>query len=183
MHFARTGRFYFVRHGQTDANKQGLMCGRGWNIELNEAGIDQAKAARDLLNAENDLGTFYVSSMIRTRQTAQILNEHLNLPVSHLQDLEEWDVGEWDRRLWADVKDKFLSGVEPPGGESRSQFRDRVIAVLSQCAESVAPAILVSHGGVWQVIQQYLGIEPIKAENGVVIACTYQSGRWQARML
>jgi broad specificity phosphatase PhoE len=176
-------RFYFVRHGQTDANRQGLMCGRRWNIELNETGIAQAQVARNLLAREPDLGTMHVSSMIRTRQTAKILNEPLNLPITFHEALEEWDVGEWDRCLWLDVKDKFLSDGEPPGGEMRREFQKRVMSVLTRCEKSDSNAVLVGHGGVWGVIQQSLKIEPIRAENGMIISCIRRSSGWEAKQL
>jgi broad specificity phosphatase PhoE len=176
-------RFYFVRHGQTDANQQGLMCGRGWNIELNATGVAQARLARDLLSKERDLGAMRVSSLIRARQTAQILNERLNLPVTYHQDLEEWDVGDWDRRLWLEVKDQFLSDGEPPGGESRREFRERVMRVLAEGAPSESGPILVAHGGVWGVIQQLLEIDPVRAENGAVISCVRRTNGWNAKLL
>jgi broad specificity phosphatase PhoE len=124
-----------------------------------------------------------VSSMIRARQTAQILNEPLNLPVTYHENLEEWDVGERDNRLWLDVKDKFLSDGEPPGGEMRCEFRKRVVGVLVDCDRSKSSAILVGHSGVWGVIQQSLKIDPIRAENGTVICCLLRPGGWEAALL
>jgi broad specificity phosphatase PhoE len=157
--------FYFVRHGETDANNQGLMCGRLWNIELNKTGIAHAKEAGELLARESSLGAIWASSMIRARQTAEILNERLGLPITFYEDLEEWNVGEWDRIRWADIKAEFLGAGEPPGGESRKEFRDRVERVLTRCIQSPEVIVLVSHGGVWFVIQQILGIRPPLAAN------------------
>ena len=41
-------KFYIVRHGQTDYNKEHKIQGR-LNIPLNEAGIEQAKNVADSL--------------------------------------------------------------------------------------------------------------------------------------
>lgn len=35
-------KIYLVRHGETDANKNGIMQGQSQNLQLNETGIRQA---------------------------------------------------------------------------------------------------------------------------------------------
>ena len=43
---------YFIRHGETDYNRQGRVQGH-LNIPLNEKGISQAKALRDSIDRDS----------------------------------------------------------------------------------------------------------------------------------
>lgn len=72
--------FYFVRHGQTDWNKTyQTLCDRD-DIALNTTGIDQANAAGKILK-NIFLTEIYTSPLHRAIQTAQIINNYLNLPL------------------------------------------------------------------------------------------------------
>ena len=69
---------YFVRHGQTDDNKNGIAQG---NKPLNETGISQAKETAEMLkNLRFDI--CYCSPLERTKQTMQeIVKFHEKLDV------------------------------------------------------------------------------------------------------
>ena len=62
---------YFIRHGETDWNRQGLI--QGWiDIALNDTGHMQARAIGKALAALPELASgfrFIVSPLERTRQT------------------------------------------------------------------------------------------------------------------
>ncbi len=74
-----TKTFYFIRHGQTDANAQGLMCGGDWDISLNEVGLSQAAGlSNKILQVTPAIEELRVSPMLRTKQTAENLNSILN---------------------------------------------------------------------------------------------------------
>ena len=42
-------KIYLVRHGETDANKNGIMQGQNQNLQLNETGIRQATNLKNKL--------------------------------------------------------------------------------------------------------------------------------------
>ena len=83
-------KVYVVRHGQTELNKQKLITG---NMEdtLTPLGQEQAQATTLLL--PTTLKRIYCSSLERTKQTAKILNEKLQLPITFHNELKEVNFG------------------------------------------------------------------------------------------
>lgn len=161
-----TQTFYFARHGQTDANIQAVMCGGEWDIELNQTGIAQAKAAQQLLgNTEHNIRTICVSPMKRALKTAHILNEVLSVPVAVLDELREWEVGEWSKKPYHQVPNLFLGSDNPPGGETRDEFHERIRRGLVASVKNEGPVLIVSHGCVWHVITKLLNLPGGLIEN------------------
>jgi probable phosphoglycerate mutase len=61
-------RFYFLRHGQTDWNREGRYQGTS-NVPLNATGIAQARAAAELL-ARVKVDRIIASPLFRALKTA-----------------------------------------------------------------------------------------------------------------
>jgi probable phosphoglycerate mutase len=75
-------RVYFVRHGESVGNKEGLH--QTTDTPLSEKGITQAlRVAERLRKFKIDL--IFASPSVRTRQTAEIIAQSLKVP------LEAWD--------------------------------------------------------------------------------------------
>ena len=143
-----------VRHGQTDANRAGLLLGRA-DPPLNERGRRQAAATAASL-AQEVAPTVLVSPLQRTRETARLIGDATGAPVTVDARLVELDYGEWDERRVADLP---LETVErwrsdptfaPPGGESLADLRRRVAPVAAEAFEAFEQAddrtvIVVSH--------------------------------------
>lgn len=66
-------RIYLLRHGQTDWNARGLMQGGGFDIPLNDNGLEQARCAAEALSGVN-LDAVASSHLIRAVQTADVLH-------------------------------------------------------------------------------------------------------------
>ena len=65
-------KIYLVRHGETDANKNGILQGQGLNYQLNDTGVRQAtKLKNELRNVNFDL--CFTSPLIRAWSTAMII--------------------------------------------------------------------------------------------------------------
>lgn len=162
-------KFYFIRHGQTDANFMQLMSGGGWDIELNSTGIAQAKKAAEKVSEHlSDVKVICVSPMIRARQTAEILNESLKLPMVVIEELKEWLVGDWERAPWGSIPDPFKEGNDPPNGESRVEFERRVELGLRMCLQNRGPILIVAHGGVLHGMATPLGFDRLIIDNCVL---------------
>jgi 2,3-bisphosphoglycerate-dependent phosphoglycerate mutase len=108
-------RFLYLRHGQSEANQRGLMCGRRCNSRLTEVGREQARLAAGILGRTCIVGSICASA----QETAQIVNTVLSVPIIAIEELAEWDVGAWDHQPFTSVRDEFLD-ADPPGGETRA---------------------------------------------------------------
>ncbi len=161
--------FYFIRHGQTDANLQCLMSGGGWDIPINETGVKQAtKAAGGPLKDLKDIKVICTSPMLRARQTTEILNKNLGLPVVVIEELREWIVGDWEKQPWGSIPDPFVGGNDPPNGESRIEFEQRVELGLKKSLQNHGPILIVAHGGVLHGLATPLGFQNVIIDNCVL---------------
>ena len=175
--------FLYLRHGQSEANLRGLMCGRRCDSPLTDLGREQARLAATILRRTCLVGSICVSPQDRAQETARIVNAVLSVPVITIDEFAEWDVGSWDRQPFVSVREEFLSKADPPGGETRSALVLRVQAALKRCADAQQPALIVSHGGVWMALQQILGLEPGRSENGVPYKLQRKANQWHIERL
>ncbi len=82
----RPRRFYFVRHGETRLNAQGIRQGEGGG--LSERGRGQADRAGAYL-AHFPITLILASPFERTKETAELINAHLVVPVRYSRLLAE----------------------------------------------------------------------------------------------
>lgn len=158
---------YFVRHGQTDWNKQGLLQGQS-DIPLNEEGIAQAKQVGEWLK-EIPIDKVYCSPLKRTRETANwiiadrglVVSEDERLLERHFGELEGSHKSEWDfQSFWVlDTQAKY-------GMESVEDLFERVYRFLDMIQEEAIDhnILLVAHGGVSIPFQCYFNEEYKKKE-------------------
>jgi broad specificity phosphatase PhoE len=153
-------KFYFVRHGQTDANLSNLAAGSGWDIELNATGLAQAKAFAEGERIEicRDVKTICVSPMARARQTAEAINEILQAPIVIIDELKEWYLGDWEKGPWSDLPSLYHPDTNPPNGESQIEFGTRIAAGLAAALAHPGPIMIVAHGGVWHAVSRILSL-------------------------
>jgi len=96
---------YFVRHGQTEWNAIRRMQGQ-WNSDLSELGRAQADINGKFLK---QIGIDYLvaSPLDRTRQTAEIITDHLQIEFGVDDRIKEWDCGDWSGEMWDDLQQKW----------------------------------------------------------------------------
>ena len=141
----------FVRHGQTDANRNGVLLGR-LDPPLNDAGREQAAvvAARVALLEPARIVT---SPLVRAMETARIVAVACGLDVAVDNRLIEVDYGEYDGlplgELPSDLVWKWRNDADfaPPGGESLATVGKRMGEYTSEVLDSLAegPCVAVSH--------------------------------------
>ena len=154
---------YYVRHGETDFNRQGRLQGRR-DTPLNARGRQQAAEcgvllrdlfARDPRKAQDFK---YVSSPLRrASETMEILRATLGLQVHDYEidaRLIEIAYGEWEGLTLQEIEMRnasVLSARErdkwdfaPPGGESYRELADRVGSWYSSLT---ADTVVAAHGG------------------------------------
>lgn len=82
---------YFVRHGETDYNLEGIVQGQ-LDIPLNNKGIHQAHELKNKLKVL-DIDVIFSSPLLRAKQTAQIIHENLNVEIKYDERLKEFFAG------------------------------------------------------------------------------------------
>src|SRR5580698_3059326 len=97
--------FVFIRHGQTDWNLKNMLQGHT-DIPLNGTGHAQAYNAVSILSGKG-ISRIVSSPLIRAHKTAEIINEHLRVPLHILDGLKERSVGV----LEGTVKDKSMDAT------------------------------------------------------------------------
>lgn len=151
---------YLVRHGKDDETVRGGWC----DAELCPEGVAQV---RELSGRIGNLliDRIFSSDLVRTRQTAEILNEGLNVDIICLPQFREVNNG-----LLAGMKNDaalvqypglFWSALgweeQYPGGESPREFYERISGAWYAFKKDVKDlpydVMLVTHGGVMNVIQ------------------------------
>lgn len=173
--------FYFVRHAQTDANAKEIMCGGDGDIPLNEVGISQVDKARYRFETgAAEVSKIFVSPMIRTKMTADILNQNRKLPIEIVEGLREWRVGEWEGHKYSELPDIMDISVEPPKGESRKTFSERVITSVFEALEKSGDdtILFVSHGGAAHVLFYYLGVDCSIVDNASITKVSFENDKW-----
>lgn len=138
---------YFMRHGESEANIRGVLCGSRTNPSLSECGVTQVQeAARSIPFVK---GVIISSPLKRARETAEIIikaNPDFSLEI--WDELVEQDYGDWENRRFMEIKESFLSGVNPPNGETSDHFKERMKSLSQKMKTLSLNAIFVSHGGV-----------------------------------
>lgn len=162
--------FYFIRHGETDWNRNHIWMGHT-DIPLNPLGIEQAKkAVRSLKNEQ--IGHIVTSPLVRASQTAEIIASYLKKPLAVIDGLKECGWGKKEGQPLDDgaTFQKWLKGQAHEGSERREAFEARVMRSISEALEKKpGPVLIVSHGGVYCAAGRVLGWPFVKLKNGVPI--------------
>lgn len=159
----------YCRHGITDANKNDLVCGQRWDIELNEDGKSMALSlGQEIRSRFPDFSGHIVSSpLIRAQQTAYMISIALkDVPVIVEQNLAEWDMGDWERRPFQEIEVCYNSGENPPNGESKTIFSTRVKSTYLNLLERYQNLIIVGHGEFWIELSKLVLEKPSEIKNG-----------------
>jgi uncharacterized phosphatase len=136
-----------VRHGETDWNALGKLQGQT-DIPLNITGIQQAQECRELLKKTN-WDVIITSPLKRARQTAEIINRDLNVPLIEMSDLMERGFGDAEGMNLEERLSSFPNG-DYSNQEDNGIFTKRVMAGIDQINDrfSGGKVLIVSHGAV-----------------------------------
>ena len=112
-------RFYVTRHGQTAWNVENIVCG-STDLPLNETGEAQARETAALLQHVT-FDRVFCSPLLRARQTAGIICQGRDIPLTIDPRLREQDYGEYEGGSRFDegfLAHKKSFATRYPGGES-----------------------------------------------------------------
>jgi probable phosphoglycerate mutase len=151
---------YLVRHGQTQANKNGIITGQN-NSQLTPRGKKQALSLAEKLK-KTTLDRIYCSDLDRARQTAQIIKDKLslNIQLTAVKELRELDYGVNSGKKKKEVRKhcrKYKQDIDYvfPEGESFQQLQNRVVRYIEELKQEkdCQRILLVSHAGVIRAVR------------------------------
>lgn len=159
---------YFVRHGDTDLNKEGEKSNdrapvRGWNdTPLNEQGRADAQKAADKL-AKEPITHIVTSDLPRASDTAKIIGDKLGITPEEHPGLRTWNLGEYTGKTGEDVHDAVdrlclhTPDVRPPGGESFNEFKSRILSTFGEISKDHAEheVLVVSHNSPERILNAW----------------------------
>ena len=145
-----------MRHGQTHANVSGELDTAHPGLDLTDLGRAQALAASKAL-ADEHLDAIYVSSRVRTHQTAAPTAEARGLGLTQLDGLEEIQAGDYEMAADHDSVAGYIGAVAAwldgdlthrmPGSETGEEFLARFDAAVRTIVDAGhEAALVVSHG-------------------------------------
>ncbi len=162
---AHETEFYFLRHGNSEANSAGIYQGRH-NSALSALGREQASQTGGWF-AEHEITRVFCSPLIRAAETAQIVTARVDLPQPEtLDELIEIDIGVFSNMAPDEIQQRYpedwkqfqrRSWEAVPKAESIASLRERVAALWERLIDEANAGehrriLCVSHGGFMQWI-------------------------------
>jgi len=149
------GNWFFVRHGETDWNKEKRL--QGWQgVPLNEEGRAQATATAAQLKDRN-IDLIISSDLQRAHQTAGIIGKTLNTEVVTDPGLRERSYGTFEGKIVSEITEEEWSRLRthnynPEQGESLQEMETRIHKTIVGHTKSHRHknVVIVSHGSALQ---------------------------------
>ncbi len=169
----------FVRHGETDWNRQRRFQSRT-DVPLNETGVAQATRVREALARRGmHFAAAACSPLARARRTAEIILADTNVELVVDPAFIELDLGAFEGRLEAELRgelgDEFQRWRDThyteaaPGGENLAEAASRARPPLERLypAALSADALVVGHQGINMAMKVAMSgrCEPLAAQS------------------
>ncbi len=147
-------RYFILRHGEAESNHEKyISC---WPekriINLTDEGRKEIEKIAQTLKKEN-IQLIFSSDLLRTKETAEIVSEQINIPVKFDERLREYNVGEFNgqpiEKFNNFVSEKIdLFFKTPKGGENLSDVRGRMMDFILEIEKKYKNKniLIVSHG-------------------------------------
>jgi broad specificity phosphatase PhoE len=184
--------WYFIRHGQTDYNKQGIIQGSGIDSELNADGLRQAHAFYQA-HQHVAFDLIITSALQRTRQTVHHFARK-GIPILRDPSINEMHWGKYEGRPASEMMQaaykqmvahwqsgNFEIGAED--GETMAKLSTRLGGFLERLKKQEAQRVLIcSHGRSLRVLMalardgDLTKMEQNKHENTGLYKVVYHQG-------
>lgn len=169
--------FYLIRHGETAWNVQGRMQGHT-DVVLGEKGREQAQDVAQTLS-HISIDAIYSSPLSRAVETATIISESFDLPVTIDEGLKERNLGALEGKSQAEMRaiypdwktmteeERFKDSRE--GTESGEETSKRVLHTLEEIAKTNdgKHILAVTHGGNIRFTLVGLGYGTLESIRGI----------------
>jgi len=150
--------FFFVRHGETNYNVDGLANDNpAKNVYLTPRGIEQAKVVADKLKYKK-FEIIFVSELNRTMETAAIINQCHNAPIRVDQRINDRKTGFDGKPVKEFYKamEKDIFNTKINDGESFQEEKERLHSFINDLKKlSHDSVLIVTHGEPLKIIHGY----------------------------
>ncbi len=150
---------YLLRHSIDDNTKKG-----GWSqAPLTEEGIILANTTANAL-AKLNIKQIVCSDLQRAKETAEIINQKLNLHITYTDKLREFNAGiasgktyqEIDQLFPTKATDYLNKNFKYPEGETLGEFQNRIIKYYNDTIKNSNDTLFITHRNVISVIHNYI---------------------------
>jgi broad specificity phosphatase PhoE len=164
--------FYFLRHGETDWNRQQRIMGQS-DIPLNKTGVLQAKTVAEKIQVLA-IDAIVTSPLKRAYETAEIIGNKIRQPVFIENDLQEFCWGVMEGKVKGDCSYKdtpfepekwWKQGIVPTGAEAFSEFVSRAVKATNYHLPLYQSILFVAHGGIIMAILAAISKPPQRVDN------------------
>lgn len=153
-------KIYFVRHGETEHNKKGVTTG---HIDSPLTSEGKEEALKTSLEIPMDFSEIYSGDLARYKQTAEILNEQLNIPIIYDSRLRERHFGSLENKSWEEIGPELREldknqkyNYHPYGGESVEDVQNRLFSFINELREKKGKFLVVTSGGIIRLLHNLL---------------------------
>ncbi len=181
-----THTLWFMRHGATQPNLDGVRCGGDHDVPLVPVGREQILlSAQHLSTLDLGIQRIVCSHLMRTAESARIVSRVLGgIPVELDDGFRERRLGEWNLQPLQATEALLRSRATPPGGEPSEAFSQRILDALTKLTQRHGNTriLILGSKGVARVLRESLGSAserrareraeglPASARNGEVLA-------------
>ena len=166
-------RLYLIRHGETEWSLSGQHTGRT-DLPLTAHGEDEARQLAPRLSHIH-FARVLTSPRQRARRTCELAG--LGAAAETESDLAEWDYGDYEGQLTADVRKRqpgwnvFRDGC--PGGEMPGTVSDRADRLIVRLCALYGNVALFSHGEfACALAARWIGLPVLKGQHFSVDAAS-----------
>lgn len=146
---------YFVRHGESEANRDKVFAGKRADVELTDTGRSQAKQAGKEIRENNIVIDHVVCSPLkRTRETAKILVQEIGFSIEDIvydDRIAEYDLGITTGKPVREITAEEIVSAEE--AESPHHFLERIKQAFDEYSKIEGNTLVVSHGGVSRMLK------------------------------
>ena len=171
--------FLFIRHGQTDWNKENKLMGQQ-NIPLNETGRKQALEAAQKIS-KFKISKVFSSPLLRANQTAQIISTQLKIKYVILPGFTEYSWGDCEGTIMPNspVTHFLINKNTINSNISVDEFKSNVLKALNTATNTPPPLpLIIGHGVTFWAITDLLLNKGQDLSNPQIVLFKEQNKHW-----
>lgn len=158
-------KILLIRHGETTGDLEDRY-GGFYDDHLTEKGVQQLKETAEKLEGVS-VDAIFSSSLIRARESSEIINTVLKTQIEVLDGLRERNYGVLGGLTKTEALEKYPEAVElhkdytntDPEGESWDDFTNRVLATFVHITSLPHQTVIIlGHGGSIKAILRHLNL-------------------------